>query len=81
MQLILGLRVGGREALANQDHPSGLHDRRPLLPGSKSRGLGPVRVHAGKLLAIAIIHDHLPVAMLAALVIAECCAFLRLFFQ
>ncbi len=56
---------------AHQDNARGLHDGRSLLPGGKSRGLGPVGVNAGKLLAVAIVHGHLPVSMLAALVIAE----------
>jgi hypothetical protein len=65
--------------LAYQDNARGLHDGRPFLPVRKSRSFGPVGVHTGELLAIAIVHGYLPVAVFATLIIAKSAAFLRLF--
>jgi hypothetical protein len=50
---------------SNLDNSGRLHDRRPLLPGGEARGSYPIGVHTRKFLAVTVIHDYLPVTMLA----------------
>ncbi len=65
--------------LANLNDAGCLHDGRFFLPLGKAGGFSAVGIDASKSLAIAVKHRHLPVPMLAPLVLTEDRVFLAVF--